>query len=81
MEFYQVTSEDLEGIVSQLRNTKGVEAAIFLYESGNQEYRVSMRSNGNVDVCTVASYFGGGVPCDFWKNVLQKTERFFPAVF
>lgn len=60
MEFYQVTSEDLEGIVSQLRNTKGVEAAIFLYESGNQEYRASMRSNGNVDVCTVASYFGGG---------------------
>lgn len=60
MEFYNITPMDLEGIVSQLRNTKGVEAAIFLYEMGNQEYRVSMRSNGAVDVQKVASYFGGG---------------------
>lgn len=60
MEFYHVTPMDLEGIVSQLKTTEGVEAAIFLYETKNQEYRVSMRSNGNVDVQKVASYFGGG---------------------
>jgi len=60
MEFYHVTPMDLEGVVSQLRNTEGVETAIFLYETKNQEYKVSMRSNGNVDVQKVASYFGGG---------------------
>lgn len=60
MEFYGVTPKDLDGIVSQLRNTKGVEVAIFLYESGVQEYKVSMRSRKLVDVCAIASYFGGG---------------------
>ena len=60
MEFYGVTSKDLEGIVSQLRVTEGVEVAIFLYESDNHEYKVSMRSNGPVDVSRIAAYFGGG---------------------
>ena len=58
--FYGVTYKDLDGIVQQLRNTKGVEAAIFLYETGPQEYKVSMRSNGAVDVSKIACYFGGG---------------------
>lgn len=60
MEFYGVTSKDLEGIVSQLRVTEGVEVAIFLYESNNQEYRASMRSKRLVDVSRIAAYFGGG---------------------
>lgn len=60
LDFYGVTSEDLDGIVSQLRNTTGVEVAIFLYETAIQEFKVSLRSNGRVDVSRVASYFGGG---------------------
>ena len=60
LDFYGVTSEDLDGIVSQLRNTIGVEVAIFLYETAIQEFKVSLRSNGKVDVSRVASYFGGG---------------------
>lgn len=60
MEFYGVGPLDLDGIVSQMRNTKGVEVAIFLYESKVQEYKVSLRSNSFVDVSAVASYFGGG---------------------
>lgn len=60
LDFYNVKPSDLSGIVSQLRTTTGVEVAIFLYESNVQEYRVSMRSNGKVDVNKVASYFGGG---------------------
>ena len=60
LDFYGVTGEDLEGIVSQLRNTAGVEVAIFLYETAIQEFKVSLRSNGKVDVSRVASYFGGG---------------------
>ena len=60
MEFYGVDSRDLEGIVSQLRNTKGVEVAIFLYETAIQEYKVSMRSNGAVDVSKITVYYNGG---------------------
>ena len=55
-----VRQKDMDGIVNQLQNTRGVEVAIFLYEIGVQEYKVSMRSNGKVDVARVASYFGGG---------------------
>lgn len=60
MEFYGVGPKDLEGIVNQLRVTKGVQVAIFLHEIGNQEYKVSLRSNGPVDVSQVCAYFGGG---------------------
>lgn len=59
-DFYNVKPSDLDGIVSHLRTTKGVEVAIFLYESNNQEYKVSMRSNGKVNVNKIACYFGGG---------------------
>ena len=58
--FYGVEGKDLDGIVNQLRLTKGVEVAIFLYELKPMEFKVSLRSNGNVDVNQVASYFGGG---------------------
>lgn len=60
MEFYGVIPKDLDGIVNQLRVTEGVETALFLYETDNQEWKVSMRSNEIVDVSVIASYFGGG---------------------
>ena len=46
--------------MEQLRVTDGVECAIFLHETENHVYKVSMRSNSLVDVSKVASYFGGG---------------------
>ena len=58
--FYGVTPKDMDGISAQLRNTEGVEVAIFLYESDVQEYKVSMRSKSFVDVRKVAQFFGGG---------------------
>lgn len=60
MEFYNVTSADLDGIVDQLRVTEGVECALFLHEVENHVYKVSMRSNQYVDVSKVAAFFGGG---------------------
>ena len=60
LEFYGVTSKDLNGIVNQLLNTRGVEVAVFLYETGVQEYKVSMRSKNIVNVAAIASVFGGG---------------------
>lgn len=60
MDFYGVDGADLDGIVSQLRLTEGVEAAIFIYEKNTQEFKVSLRSNGEVDVSKIAVFFGGG---------------------
>lgn len=60
LDFYGATSSDVDGIVNQLRITKGVECAIFMYETGNLEYKVSLRSCKYVDVRKVAEYFGGG---------------------
>ena len=60
MDFYGVDSNDMDGIVDQLRITEGVECAIFVYETNSQEFKVSMRSNHVVDVSKIAAYFGGG---------------------
>lgn len=60
MDFYGVDGADLDGIVSQLRLTEGVEVAIFIYEKSTQEFKVSLRSNGDVDVSKIAVFFGGG---------------------
>ena len=60
MDFYGVDVKDLDGIVSQLRTTKGVEVAIFMYELETNVYKVSLRSKERVDVSRIAKYFGGG---------------------
>ena len=60
MDFYGVDPKDLDGVVSQLRVTKGVEVAIFMYELETNVYKVSLRSKYDVDVSKVAQYFGGG---------------------
>ncbi len=60
MDFYGVTSKDLDGIVEQLRVTEGIDCALFLYEVEPQIFKVSMRSNTALDVAKIAGYFGGG---------------------
>ena len=60
MEFYGVNGKDMDGIIDQLRLTEGVEVAIFMYQTGPQEFKVSLRSQNAVDVSRIASYFGGG---------------------
>lgn len=60
MDFYGVEGKDLDGVVSQLRLTQGVEVAIFIYETESQNFKVSLRSNGAVDVSKIAVFFGGG---------------------
>ncbi|MGF0034106.1 DHH family phosphoesterase [Bariatricus sp. SGI.154] len=60
MDFYGVDAKDLDGIVSQLRVTKGVEVAIFMYELEPRVYKVSLRSKDTIDVSKIAKYFGGG---------------------
>ena len=60
MDEYGVKPSDMEGIVSQLRNTQGVEVAIFMYELATDEYKISLRASGDVNVSKVAECFGGG---------------------
>lgn len=60
MDFYQAVSSDLEGVIDQMRVTKGVEVAVLLTEIGELSYKVSMRSNAIVDVAQIAGHFGGG---------------------
>ena len=60
MQFYHACSKDLDGIVSQLRITKGVKAAVFLYEIEAGVYKVSLRSDENVDSSIISKKFGGG---------------------
>lgn len=60
MDFYGVVPKDLEGIVSQLRVTEGVEVAVFMYELKQNEFKVSLRSKSELDVSKIAQYFGGG---------------------
>ena len=57
---FDCTSRDLEGIVSQLRVTKGTEVAAFLYENEDGSYKVSLRATGDCNVAEIASEFGGG---------------------
>lgn len=60
MQQYGVLPKHLDGIVSQLRITKDVEVAVFLYEEETGDYKVSMRSKECVDVAAVAMLHGGG---------------------
>ena len=60
MDFYGVTTKDLDSVVAQLRNIEGIEVAIFMYQIGEMKYKVSMRSQGKVNVSSIAQYFGGG---------------------
>lgn len=60
MDFYKINHGDLDGVIDQLRTVKGSEVAIFIYETDDSEFKVSLRSNGVVNVSKIAHYFGGG---------------------
>lgn len=60
MEAVGADDHDFEGIVNQLRYTKGVWAAALLHETKDGDYKVSLRSGKEVDVAKVAAAFGGG---------------------
>ncbi len=62
MDFYGATSKDFDGIANQLYKTKGVDVAVFMYESSHEQnlYKVSMRASDRVNVAEIAKKFGGG---------------------
>lgn len=60
MKEFDCTPKQLDGIVNQLRVTKNVLVAAFLYENEDGSYKVSLRANGEFNVADVAMVFGGG---------------------
>ena len=70
---FGATAVELEGVVSELRSTVGVEVSAFFYPTGTrsaqdyaksasfkESYKISLRSASCVDVAKVAAKFGGG---------------------
>ena len=60
MEDCHALPKHLEGIVAQLRSTKGVDVAVLIYENADGTYKVSMRTNGAVNVSAICVKHGGG---------------------
>lgn len=54
------TKKETESIVQILNEIENVECAVFIYETSLDEYKVSLRSKGLIDVCEIAKKFGGG---------------------
>jgi bifunctional oligoribonuclease and PAP phosphatase NrnA len=60
MESVGAGAEDCEGVVNYLIGIAGVESAVFLRELPGDQFRLSIRSKGGLDVAKVAERFGGG---------------------
>jgi phosphoesterase RecJ-like protein len=54
------TYEDTDGLINEPLTVKEVQAVVFFKHVQGDEYRVSMRSKGVIDVNAVAKEFGGG---------------------
>jgi phosphoesterase RecJ-like protein len=54
------TYDDTDGIINQPLTVKEIQAVVFLKQADGDEYRISMRSKGTVDVGAIAKEFGGG---------------------
>jgi len=59
-EKFGASKMDTDGIVDQLRLTSGTEVAFFMYQSGENEYKISLRANNIVNVSEIACSHGGG---------------------
>lgn len=59
-ERYDVTSEELDGIVEHPRSIAGTRMALFFRDLGYGKVKVSLRSTGDVDVQRFARRYGGG---------------------
>ena len=60
MESLDAGHDDLEGIIDQLRLTKGTEVAVLVSWNPDGIFKYSMRSIDIVDVSRIAAVYGGG---------------------
>ena len=54
------TYEDTEGLVNMPLTVKDIVASVFFKQEQGNEYRVSLRSKGDIDVNAIAKVYGGG---------------------
>lgn len=54
------TYEDTEGLINLPLTVKEIQAVVFFKQIEGDQYRVSMRSKGDIDIGAVAKEFGGG---------------------
>ena len=54
------TYEDTEGLINLPLTVKEIQAVVFFKQTEGDEYRVSMRSKGEIDIGAIAKEFGGG---------------------
>jgi bifunctional oligoribonuclease and PAP phosphatase NrnA len=54
------TYDESEGVINQPLTVKEVQAVVFFKQTEGDDYRVSLRSKGDVDVGAIAKEFGGG---------------------
>jgi phosphoesterase RecJ-like protein len=54
------TYDDTEGLINLPLTVKEIQAVVFFKEVGPDDWRISMRSKGEIDVSAVAKEFGGG---------------------
>jgi phosphoesterase RecJ-like protein len=54
------TTDDLEGLINFPLTVKAIEAVAFFKEVADGDWRVSLRSKGDVDVGAIAQRYGGG---------------------
>lgn len=52
--------DQADGFVNYARGIEGVEVGVLFREAGPGEYKVSMRSKGDIDVAAISQDFGGG---------------------
>lgn len=55
-----ILEEDAADIVNLPNSLEGVEVGVYIRERGENEYKVSLRSNKYVDVASIADALGGG---------------------
>jgi phosphoesterase RecJ-like protein len=54
------TAEETDGLINLPLSVKAIQAAVFFKEAEHGQWRVSLRSKGDIDVGRVARGFGGG---------------------
>lgn len=82
---FHCTPKELDGIVNQLRVTKGTEVAVFLYEVEDGSFKASFRVTGDVNVAEIAQVFGGGghvkaAGCNVFGKIDEVIERILTEI-
>ncbi len=57
---FGLDDEESEGMTNYLRAVKGTKVAVYVRQRSDGTYKVSMRSDGTVDISRIAISFGGG---------------------